>query len=107
MQKELIFNSLRLVLTEEELTRVSIESLDDGLLCINVDVHHLNQFQAKRLVSNITNIPRESCYVNVIHGFNHGVTLKKKITSMKLSCKVTHRESPDWNPGQTYLKIVV
>ncbi len=106
MSREQLAGNMKLILSGEDLERITVREIENELACIDVDLHGLTRKPAERLVKNIININRGEFILNVIHGFNHGTVLKEMIMETKWSSRVVERKCPAWNPGQTFLKVV-
>lgn len=106
MHYELFMSNINFLLRGEKSKRVEVNESEDGRVCIDLDLHGLSRNEGKVLVKNVININKgEEFVINAIHGYNHGTVLKQMIMEEKWSSRVIARESPAWNPGQTFLTI--
>lgn len=95
---------LRFIFTEEELKRVKFE--DDGSITINV--HGLSKKGMQRVLQNISALvlPGQNMIIKVIHGFNHGTTLKDCIEKGEaINRKYTWSRAYESNPGVSVIEI--
>ncbi len=104
MNREQMMNNMGLILTNEEMKRISVKETD-GVACVDLDLHELTRNQAERLVGNVICVNRGEFVLNVIHGFNRGTALKTMIRETFFGKRVVDRYSPAWNPGQTFLTV--
>lgn len=105
MNHSCLINRLQIILSKEELRRITFSDLLSDTIYVCIDLHGLTHRQAKRLVKNLICISSEKLIINVIHGYNHGTVLKEMILNTTFSGKVINRYCPTWNPGQTFLTI--
>lgn len=105
MSCEQLMGNMKMVLSGDDLQRITVKQVESGLAYIDLELHGLTRRQAERLVKNVININRGEFVLNLIHGFNHGTVLKEMIMDTKWSSRVIERSCPAWNPGQTFLTI--
>ena len=105
MTREQMIRNMSMILSGEEMSRIEVNETEDGAACVDLDLHQLTRSQAERLLKNVINLIRGEFVLNAIHGFNHGVVLKKMVMETSFGRRVIDRRSPAWNPGQTFLKV--
>lgn len=104
MSKIYVENTLKLILTKEELNRITILS-KDGKIQVIVDMHQLGAGQAKKLLNNLIVMLRGEFELKVIHGYNHGTVIKEIIWNEYQNHKIKTRKADKNNQGVTYLGI--
>ena len=93
------------IFTREEIDRIQEDSVD-GRKVITVDLHEMHCAKAKRFVKNLIALNfREPFEMDVIHGYNGGVELKKMIHGTFLSPRVQTVRSSWYNPGLSILQV--
>lgn len=93
---------LQLILTKEELKRISINDKEKE---ITVDVHRMHRKEAKRLIKNLICLVREAFKIIIIHGYNSGVTLQQMFRREFNGGRVDEILVFDENPGLTKFNI--
>ena len=101
-----MFDNMKLILSNEDMNRVTAKETANGFVCVKVDLHGLTHRKAERLVKNIINVNRVEFILKAIHGYNRGTVLKEMMMEAKWSSRVVDRNCPDWNPGLTILRVV-
>ena len=105
MSCEQILMNMMFILSKDDIKRITVKEAEGGLTYIDLDLHGLSRKQAERLVKNVINVNRGRFILNVIHGYNRGTVLKEMLMYTKFSDRVVDKQSPAWNPGQTFLTI--
>ena len=105
MKKEEIMERMSFVLHGEYLRRVSTFENENGETVIKVDLHGMCKESAQKSLNNIIAIFRIPFVLDVIHGYNGGVVIKRMIREELNSSKIKWCSSPGWNPGETLMKI--
>ncbi len=105
MRHEEIMERMTFILRGEYLRRVKIFKNEDDETVIKVDLHGMRRESAQKSLSNIINIIRFPFVLDVIHGYNGGTAIKEMIYSDLKSPKIISHRSPNWNPGETLMKI--
>ena len=105
MTREQMIRNMSMILSGEEMSRIEVNETEDGAAYVDLDLHQLTRKEAERLLKNVINLIRGEFVLNAIHGFNHGVVLKKMVMETSFGRRVVDRRSPAWNPGQTFLKV--
>ncbi len=90
MKREEIMERMSFVLHGEYLNRVSTFRNEDGETVIKVDLHGMCRESAQKSLNNIIAIIRIPFVLDVIHGYNGGVVIKKMIREDLRSSK-NHR----------------
>ena len=69
-----------------------------------IDIHNLNQYQAKiRIESQLRRADRAVYVLRIIHGYNQGTVLKDMIRTEFSGHPKVKRIAPGFNPGVTEL----
>ena len=105
MSCDQMLKNMTLIFTCEELSRISFHKTNAGVVDMNLDLHGLNCYQAKKVLKNVINVVRDEFNLNVIHGYNHGTVLKEMVSKTDFCSRVIKRSCPSWNPGMTILTI--
>lgn len=93
---------MRLILSFRDIERVIFESED----VLTINVHGLSRKAMIRLLKNISCINMNAFTMRIIHGFNHGTTLKDALREEGFF-KRTYKMIPDkTNPGVTMIQFV-
>ena len=66
----MIISRLRMVLTNDELDRITVKEKESGKIRITADVHGMKCYEARRFINNIINIVRIAFQLVIIHGYN-------------------------------------
>lgn len=102
----LMKTKLSIILTKEELDRIKfVNEADATKASLIVDMHELPAKKAMILLNNIINVDSSEKTVRVIHGFNHGVAIKKTIWNEYKNPHIVNKSVEPWNPGVTILEI--
>lgn len=72
----MVHNRLRMVFTNEEISRLTISEINECRIRIVADVHGMKCSQARRFINNIINTVRVAFQLIIIHGCNHGTAIK-------------------------------
>ncbi len=104
MKQEEIMERMSFVLHGEYLRRVNIFTNEADETVIKVDLHGMCRESAQKSLNNIIAIFRMPFILDVVHGYNGGTVIKETIYSLK-SPKIREHRSPNWNPGETLMRI--
>ncbi len=106
MSVDQIMSKLNFVLYGENMNRINVVQSENESISVELDLHGLRCHEAERTLRNVININKNLGFnLVVIHGFNHGVALKKMIRNAKLGDRVMCLSSPNWNPGRTNITV--
>ncbi len=72
----MVISRLKLILTKDELDRISVQEKKNGKISITADVHGMKCNEAKRFIINIVRIAFQ---IVIIHGYNHGTAIKEML----------------------------
>lgn len=98
-------SKLSLILTNTELTRISVNENSNGNICITADVHGMKCREARRFINNIINIIHTAFTLIIIHGYNHGTAIKDMLTQNFKNDHI-YKQFPDpCNKGITHMLI--
>lgn len=92
---------LEMILRNDQLSR--IEFGDEEM---TIDLHQMKSAECMWLIRTIVASTMIGFRLNLIHGYNHGTTLKEMLRSQKISSRVIDLYSDPWNPGLTHVSIV-
>lgn len=96
---------LRIVLTNDELDRITVKENASGKLRITADVHGMKCYEARRFINNLIIIMRTAFLLVIIHGYNHGTAIKEMLAH-NFSNKHIYEQFPDpRNQGLTHILI--
>ena len=93
------------VLHGDNIHRVNVFRNEEDETVIKVDLHGMCKESAQKSLNNIIAIFRIPFVLDVIHGYNGGVVIKRMIREELNSSKIKWCSSPGWNPGETLMKI--
>ena len=98
--------NLQRVLPAGDLDRIQVANGEDGETEVRVDLHMLKYNSGKALVQNIILLnPGVEFQLDIIHGYNSGMVLKKMVNQDIKNKRIVTRYSPMWNPGETIMEI--
>lgn len=97
-------NRIEWILPKDNMKRITLKEKDQ--LMVYVDLHQMKCKEASWLISNLIAVIQENFILRIIHGFNHGVQLKRMFLSNFNNKRIVYRSSPDNNPGITDFVIV-
>lgn len=101
----MIRTRLKMVLTQNELDRISIFESKTGKIRISADVHGMKCYEARKFINNIINIVRIAFQLVIIHGYNHGTAIKEML-AQNFSNNHIYEQFPDpRNQGVTHMLI--
>lgn len=93
------------VFAKPVLERIRIITFPSGeVMKISVDVHGLTCREAKRFISNVINISRGFCTIEIIHGYRHGTRIKDMLRNGFSNPNVKEIVADFRNYGITYLQ---
>ncbi len=102
MEKEILINRLSIILTKDELKRLTLNQNKNGIELI-ADVHGMKCFQAKRFINNILNLSNQKMKLTVIHGFHHGTAIKDMIKNGLENRHIINIYNDQKNIGRTFI----
>ena len=98
---------LKMILTKEELNRLTVQESSNGKIRITADVHGMKCAEARKFINNIINIVHATFQLIVIHGYNHGTAIKEMLSQNFINSHV-YKQFPDSrNQGITHLLIAL
>lgn len=101
----MVNNRLRMVFTDEEISRLTISEVDERRIRIVADVHGMKCNQARRFINNIINTVRVAFQLIVIHGYNHGTAIKDMLAQNFSNTHITEKHADPYNQGVTHMLI--
>ena len=101
----MITNQLNLILSNEEVSRLTIKDNASYIPQIIADVHGMKCAQAKRFINNIINAIRTTFKLVIIHGYNHGTAIKDMLSNEFTNSHITEKHLDPHNQGVTHIKI--
>ena len=103
----MVYTRLSLILSSDELRRLTISEIDDDVIQIVADVHGMKCFEARRFINNIINVVRCAIRLIVIHGYNHGTAIKDMLAKNFFNPHIEERIPDSYNLGVTHFLIAV
>ena len=101
----MIISRLRMVLTNDELDRITVKERESEKIRITADVHGMKCYEARRFINNIINIVRTAFQLVIIHGYNHETAIKEML-AQNFSNDHIYEQFPDpRNQGVTHMLI--
>ena len=101
----MVLDRLRMILTDDELSRLVICDDNPCKISIIADVHGMKCGQARRFINNVINITRQGFSLVVIHGFHHGTAIKNMLASDFNNDRIILNQADHNNPGRTILQL--
>lgn len=105
MKKEQLQDLMTYILKKDELNRIRITTDEDGLFRITIDMHGWNVKKSKAVLNNIILLNKTAFNLDVIHGYNNGLEIKKMLFNEFSSSRIEKKRSYNENPGLTYFKF--
>lgn len=105
MNHQDIIDKLGFVVYGENNWRVKILPSADDELRIQYDAHGQTVSEATQTIRNIVNLARVPIWLSIVHGYNKGTAIKDELAQMNFYGKVTYRYTPDYNEGETILRV--
>lgn len=102
MEKENIRNRLSIIMTKDELKRLTFNQ-EKGEVEIVADVHGMKCVYAKRFLNNILNLSNQKIKLTVIHGYNHGTAIKDMINNGLGNSHIIKTYNDTTNIGRTFI----
>ncbi len=93
------------VMKKEYLKKASVVINEDGVMVIRIDLHGLTQREAKKLIDALLLLNRGVFILDLIHGYVHGMELKKLIYSGLDNRRIIRKWGYSNNPGETFLQV--
>lgn len=103
-QEKLLKTKLSMILTKEELDRITFVDEDNKEIEIEIDMHQLPAKRAMVLLNNVINLDASEKTVKVIHGYTHGTAIKNTIWNCYQNPRIIKKRTEAWNPGITILE---
>ena len=101
----MVISRLEMVLTNDELSRITVQEESQRGIRITADVHGMKCYEARRFINNIINIVRTAFQLVIIHGYNHGTAIKEML-AQNFSNDHIYEQFPDpLNQGVTHMLI--
>ena len=101
----MLHNRLRMVFTNEEISRLTISEINECRIRIVADVHGMKCSQARRFINNIINTVRVAFQLIIIHGCNHGTAIKDMLAENFSNTHITEQHPDPYNQGVTHMLI--
>lgn len=96
---------LSIILTTEELNRISVKENTEKTISIIADVHGMKCYQAKRFINNLICLLSNVYEIIVIHGFNHGTAIRNMLHSNFSNHHIKQMFIDKQNQGVTHMLI--
>lgn len=101
----MVNKKLKIILTNEEISRLTISEIDETKIRIIADVHGMKCSQARRFINNIINTVRVAFQLIIIHGYNHGTAIKDMLAENFSNTHITEQHLDPHNKGVTHMLI--
>lgn len=101
----MVHNRLRMVFTNEEISRLTISEINERRIRIVADVHGMKCSQVRRFINNIINTVRVAFQLIIIHGYNHGTAIKDMLAENFSNTHITEQHPDPYNQGVTHMLI--
>ncbi len=101
--KSAIYARLRMIFSEDEIDRISINEESEMGINVTVDVHGMKCNNAKRFINNIINMIRVAFKLIVIHGYNNGTAIKDMLAESFSNIHIVNQFQDPYNLGVTYI----
>ncbi len=96
---------MSMILTKDDMERVSVRKEDDENLVLTADLHEMKYKEAYRFVNNLIALNNEPFELDLIHGYNHGTVLRDMIHKDLDNPRIISKTLLLWNEGETLLSI--
>ena len=104
MNEEVIQNRINFILYGANTWRVTFRYAY-GIWQIRVDVHEMSAVEAKKLLHDLITLLPGAMQMCVVHGYHGGTAIKDTLRKEEISHRIYHMESPEYNPGITWMDI--
>ena len=101
----MVISRLRMVLTNDELNRITVKEKATGKIRITADVHGMKCYEARRFINNIINIVRTAFQLVIIHGYNYGTAIKEMLAQSFSNDHICEQFPDPRNQGVTHMLI--
>lgn len=101
----MVLEKIKLIFSNEEISRIRIDEQSEQQLSITVDVHGLKCSEARRLINNLINLLRMSFQLIIIHGYNHGTAIKDMLATNFSNSHIKERYPDCYNQGVTHILV--
>lgn len=105
MSREQILDKMTFILNKDELSRLNVEIGEDGNPFIKLDMHGYSIAKAKAILDKTILLNREAFNIELIHGYNKGIAIKKMLLSDYSNKRIIRKRSYNENPGLTFMQI--
>ena len=105
--EDCLMDRLRVVFSQAEMNRLSIDLDGKDEIRITADVHGMTCYEAKRFLRNIINMLRIAFKLTVIHGYRHGTAIKEMLVNSFSSNRVSRIVGIPYNLGRTEMVITI
>lgn len=97
---------LRLIFTEKDIRRISLNKIQTNNLVVTIDVHGMKCYEAKRFINNLVNLLLQTDFqLIVIHGYRHGTSIKDMLATNYDNNRVYKQHIDPNNQGVTHMYI--
>lgn len=96
---------LNTIFDSSTLERIKITNNINGEIIIVIDLHRLSCKNAKRLLSNVIANVRIDSRIDVIHGYNHGTSIKDMLLQEFSNVHIIEKHLDPHNQGVTHMSI--
>ena len=104
-KEQLVIDKMSFVLKRDELDRVSAKIGEDGMPFIILDMHGWCTKKAKEVLDKTILINRGEFNIDLVHGYKHGIAIKKMLLSEYKNNRIIKMRSYNENPGLTFIKV--
>lgn len=101
---EQIQDTLTFIFKKEDMQRIKIKLDAEGNPFITIDVHGWSKATTKKKLENIMLLFRGTFHMNIIHGYMHGIEIKKMLLAYK-NDRIIRKRGYNENPGIFYMKF--
>ncbi|WP_026523263.1 Smr/MutS family protein [Butyrivibrio sp. MB2005] len=96
---------LSMILTKEEMDRISYRKEGNNEVVLKADLHEMKYKQAYRFVKNLIALSQGVFELDLVHGHNHGTVLRDMIHNDLNSPRIKSKTLLWWNEGETLVAI--
>ncbi len=104
MTEDSIRRNIAFIMYGENAWRVTFR-YQNGIWQIRVDVHQMHAAEAKKAIRDLITLMPGALQMCIVHGYHNGTAIKDTLRTEQISDRIYHMESPEYNPGITWMDI--
>ncbi len=102
---EQMMQRMSFVLNKDYLRKAAVILNEEDRMIVKIDLHGMTKKEAFKVIHGIILLNKGNFVLNLIHGYNSGVVLKKMICEELNHERISKIWRFGYNPGETFLEI--